>query len=30
VLLKAIGTPDIDIEVPQELFLKAFEFYASA
>ena len=30
VLLKAIGHPDIDVEVPQELFEKAFEFYQSA
>lgn len=30
VLLKAIGQPDIDVEVPQELFAKAFEFYQSA
>ena len=29
VLLKAIGEPDIDVEVPQELFGKAFEFYRS-
>ena len=29
VLLKAIGTPDIDVEVPQELFSKAFEYYAA-
>ena len=27
VLLKSIGSPVIDIQVPQELFLKAFEFY---
>jgi 3-dehydroquinate synthase len=30
VLLKAIGQPDIDVEVPQELFEEAFEFYQSA
>ena len=29
VLLKAIGEPDVDVEVPQELFAKAFEFYQS-
>lgn len=29
VLLKAIGSPEIDIEVPQELFHRAFEFYAT-
>ena len=30
VLLKAIGQPDIDVEVPQELFAEAFAFYQSA
>src|SRR6056300_32388 len=29
VLLKAIGSPDIDVEVPHEFFAKAFEFYQS-
>ena len=29
VLLKAIGVPHIDVEVPQALFSKAFEFYHS-
>ena len=28
VLLKAIGTPQIDVEVPNDLFDKAFDFYA--
>lgn len=27
VLLKAIGVPEIDVDVPQTLFSKAFEFY---
>ena len=30
VLLKTIGRTNIDVEVPQELFRKAFEFYQSA
>ena len=30
VLLKAIGQTNIDVEVPKELFRKAFEFYQSA
>ena len=30
VLLKAIGAPDIDVEVPQALFAKAFDYYQSA
>lgn len=30
VLLKTIGRTNIDVEVPQELFRKAFEFYRSA
>jgi 3-dehydroquinate synthase len=30
VLLKAIGEPDIDVEVPQDLFTKAFDYYQSA
>jgi len=30
VLLSAIGTPQIDVEVPQDLFATAFEFYKSA
>lgn len=29
VLLEAISKPKIDVEVPQELFAKAFEFYGS-
>jgi 3-dehydroquinate synthase len=29
VLIKAIGEPDIDVAVPQELFNKAFQFYHS-
>jgi len=29
-LLKAIGAPDIDVEVPQALFVKAFDYYQSA
>ena len=30
VLLKSIGVPEIDVEVPQELFTQAFEFYGSS
>ena len=30
VLLTKIGIPAIDVQVPQELFQKAFDFYASA
>lgn len=29
VLLKTIGTPQVDVEVPQELFEKAFAYYSS-
>jgi 3-dehydroquinate synthase len=29
VLLKSIGQPQMDVEVPQELFLKAFEYYSA-
>ena len=30
VLLKSIGVPEIDVEVPQELFTQAFEFYGNS
>jgi 3-dehydroquinate synthase len=30
VLLKSIGVPEIDVEVPQELFSQAFEFYGNS
>lgn len=30
VLLKSIGTPEIDVEISQELFTGAFDFYQSA
>lgn len=30
VLLKSIGVPEIDVEVPQELFTQAFKFYGNS
>jgi len=30
VLLKSVGVPEIDVEVPQELFSQAFEFYGNS